>query len=140
MTDNTAARLLEREPGEKLPRGSARALDGRDVPLRGMPRREAVAVLVRHPGCEACDAHLDDLRGSAKDFALWDGAVVTIEGADRAGHLIADRYGEIYEVETADDHRLPTADELIEWFRYLSTQCPECGVLDESGAGAWAAD
>jgi hypothetical protein len=52
--------------------------------------------------------------------------------------LIADRYGEIYEVATANDAAaLPGVAEIEEWVKYLATQCPECGVLDQSGHGEW---
>ena len=46
--------------------------------------------------------------------------------------LVLDRYGQVYAVHDADDAvDLPDADALEEWFRFLATACPECGVIDE---------
>ncbi len=45
--------------------------------------------------------------------------------------FVADRWGQIFDVvdaEHADD--LPGPDALQSWFRFLATQCPECGVPD----------
>src|SRR5690606_7209933 len=43
-----------------------------------------------------------------------------------AGMLVADRYGEVFEVEDAGEgHGLPGPRELEEWLRFLATQCPE---------------
>jgi hypothetical protein len=30
------------------------------------------------------------------------------------------------------------AEEIEEWMKFLATQCPECGVIDEPGHGEWA--
>ncbi|MGQ0814860.1 MAG: hypothetical protein ACT4O1_10400 [Gemmatimonadota bacterium] len=40
--------------------------------------------------------------------------------------------------ETTTFTDLPSAIEVEEWLRYLATQCPECGVMDEPGRGEWA--
>jgi peroxiredoxin len=54
--------------------------------------------------------------------------------------IIADRWGEIYFVATDEgESALPNAATIEEWLRYLATQCPECGVPDESVGGEWAA-
>ena len=56
----------------------------------------------------------------------------------RTALIIADRWGVVYhsvEAETAAD--LPEEDEVVEWVRYLATQCPECGVPDDPGHGEW---
>lgn len=54
-------------------------------------------------------------------------AVVTadaIPGVPRPGIVIADRWGEIYCV--ADRSAWLTADEAIEWVRFVQYKCPEC--------------
>ena len=33
------------------------------------------------------------------------------------------------DADAADD--LPDADALADWFRFLATACPECGVIDD---------
>lgn len=53
--------------------------------------------------------------------------------------FIADRWGQLYGAwrgVAADE--LPEMEEIVEWLRFLATQCPECGVPDEAGAGEWA--
>ena len=46
--------------------------------------------------------------------------------------LVVDRYGQVYAVhDEANAADLPDADALEEWFRFLATACPECGVLDD---------
>jgi hypothetical protein len=46
--------------------------------------------------------------------------------------LIVDRYGQVYSVSNADAAAdLPDADALTDWFRFLATACPECGVIDD---------
>jgi hypothetical protein len=58
-----------------------------------------------------------------------------------AALFVADRYGQIYEVAGAPSAAgLPAASELEEWAKFLATQCPECGVIDEPGHGEWSAD
>lgn len=61
--------------------------------------------------------------------------------SDRAALIVADRYGQVYEVEQAPPGSpLPNADEIEQWTRFLATQCPECGVIDEPGYGEWTAN
>lgn len=59
--------------------------------------------------------------------------------AGNAGLVIADRYGQVYEVnEVSAEVVLPSPGEIEEWVKFLATQCPECGVIDEPGYGEWA--
>lgn len=59
--------------------------------------------------------------------------------AGEAAVVVADRYGVVYHAaHGAGAADLPDTDELIEWLRYLATQCPECGVPDEPGLGEFA--
>jgi len=60
-------------------------------------------------------------------------------GAGEAALVIADRYGQIYEVTRAGHpQELPSPAQIEEWVKFLATQCPECGVIDEPGHGEWA--
>jgi hypothetical protein len=101
---------------------------------RSKPRRlEATAIIV--PGLGDAGAYVDALASRAADFAAWDGRVVVAEPDGEATHrlLIVDRYAQVYAVHDEGDVRaLPTPHDLEEWFRFLSTACPECGVLDEA--------
>jgi hypothetical protein len=115
-----AARVGDRLPSAVLGPRRARQLD-------------ATALLI--PGRNQTDAYLEDLRSHAVDFAAWDGAVTTAEPDGEAAHrlLIVDRYRQVYAVhDGADAGDLPDVHELSEWFRFLATACPECGVLDEA--------
>lgn len=95
-------------------------------------RLEATALLI--PGSGPSADYRSALRAAATDFADWDGQVVVSETDGAPAHrlLIVDRYRQVYAVHDATDAAdLPDAHELSEWFRFLATACPECGVLDD---------
>lgn len=52
--------------------------------------------------------------------------------------FVADRYGSVHETfEVGDQHAFPPVEDLVEWTKFLGTQCPECGVPDDPGLGDW---
>jgi hypothetical protein len=52
--------------------------------------------------------------------------------------LIADRWGVLYDVvQTEDVDDLPDLDDIDAWLKFLATQCPECGVIDEPTSPEW---
>jgi hypothetical protein len=110
--------------GDRLPR---RVLD------RPRARRlEATYLLV--PGREPLQAYLETLTAAEDELAAWDGRVVVraADGEHRHRGLVVDRYGQVYAVaDAADAGDLPDATAVTEWFRFLATACPECGVLDD---------
>lgn len=115
-----AARVGDHLPPSIVDRSKARRLD-------------ATALLV--PGARGAAAYVDRLESHADDFAAWDGRVVVAEPDGEATHrlVIVDRYGQVYAIhDEADADALPTPHDLEEWFRFLATACPECGVLDEA--------
>jgi hypothetical protein len=66
--------------------------------------------------------------------------VVVFDPAGKTQHqvVIVDRYGQVYDVTRAGDaDALPTAATLQEWFKFLSTACPECGVIDDPRPREW---
>lgn len=83
----------------------------------------------------------EDPSGGRRVLVDVDGALRRrwrIPAAD-AAVIIADRWGEVYAAMTGSDPgELPGPDAVDEWLRFLSTQCPECGVIDEPGPGEWA--
>lgn len=102
------------------------------VDRRRARRIEATAVLA--PGSQGTDAYLAGLASRRSDFADWDGNFVVLAPDGEPDHrlLIVDRYRQVYAVhDEADAARLPDADALEEWFRFLATACPECGVIDD---------
>jgi hypothetical protein len=116
--------IREARVGDHLPR--------RLVDRTHARRLEATAMLL--PGAGRTDAYREQLARHAADFADWDGRVTELAADGAATHrlLVVDRYGQVYAVYDATDARdLPEAAELTEWFRFLATACPECGVLDQ---------
>jgi hypothetical protein len=100
---------------------------------RTRPRRIDATAIVQ-PGAEPIDAYLAALRTSHDVFADWDGVISVLEPDEGAVHrlVIADRYRQVYAVhDAADATDLPDAEAVTEWFRFLATACPECGVLDD---------
>ena len=77
---------------------------------------------------------LADLDAARSRFAEWDGRIHVNEPDGEAPHrlLVVDRYRQVYAVhDEVEADALPGADELSEWFRFLATACPECGVIDD---------
>lgn len=92
------------------------------------------------PGRAGLDDYLRPLERSDDDFRAWDGRVVVLEadGEPMPRVLIADRYGQVFAaIDAADTSGLPDAAALEEWFRFLATACPECGVLDDPIGRGW---
>lgn len=117
----TAAGPREARVGDLLPLDRARAR-----------RIDATALLI--PGAGNTSDYTDALAARATDFADWDGRFVERAPDGREAHrlLIVDRYGQVYAVhDGASTADLPDADALEEWFRFLATACPECGVIDD---------
>ncbi len=110
--------------GDILPR---RLVDGPHA-----RRLEATALLI--PGSRPLDAYRFSLEAGADEFAAWDGRVVVTDADGEPAHrlLVVDRYRQVYAVHDATSAAdLPDAHALSEWFRFLATACPECGVLDD---------
>ena len=95
-------------------------------------RLDATALLL--PGRGDLAGYRARLAEAADEFAAWDGAVVALEPDGDGPHrlLIVDRYRQVYAVHEADHaDDLPGPADLAEWFRFLATACPECGVIDD---------
>jgi hypothetical protein len=101
-------------------------------------RLEATAFVLPGPG--DLGPYLRTLEAQSEEFSAWDGRVVVLAGDAGADHrvIIVDRYGQVYDAVSATDAgSLPNADALKEWFRFLATACPECGVIDDPRPGDW---
>ena len=104
----------------------------------GARRLEATALVI--PGAAGLGAHVASLESRRVDFADWDGRVVVVAGDGNSQHHLAivDRYGQVYEAFSARDAgSLPDAAALEEWFKFLATACPECGVIDDPRERDW---
>jgi hypothetical protein len=50
-----------------------------------------------------------------------------VPGVPRPGVVVADRWGEVHFVDSAERVAdLPAANEVVAWLRYVRMQCPEC--------------
>ena len=95
-------------------------------------RLDATAVLI--PGRGDLAGYASSLEAAGGRFAEWDGLIHIAEADGEALHrlLVVDRYRQVYAVhDEADAGELPDVEALAEWFRFLATACPECGVLDD---------
>ncbi|HEX7067354.1 MAG TPA: hypothetical protein VF295_04055 [Candidatus Limnocylindria bacterium] len=104
------------------------------LPLDRVRARRIDATALLLPGTAETTAYTDALAARADDFAAWDGRVAERLPDGRETHrlLILDRYGQVYAIhDAATTEELPDADALEEWFRFLATACPECGVIDD---------
>ena len=102
--------------------------------LGPMPVRRLDATALVVPGRTSPAAYLAQLEAARAEFASWDGRVTIAKPDGEAAHrlLVVDRYRQVYAVyDEADADALPDAHELSEWFRFLATACPECGVIDD---------
>jgi hypothetical protein len=104
---------------------------------RTVRRSEAIALVV--PGAGGLDGYLAGLEAAARDLAAWDGRVTGLASGDEPQHrvLVVDRYGQVYATFDGAVDALPDAAALEEWFRFLATACPECGVLDDPIGRGW---
>lgn len=106
----------------------------------GGPVRTLDAVVIVAPGNGAAAEYRDRLAEAEPRFAAWDGRVRWLhpDGEDDHRLIVADRYGQVYAVhDAARVDELPGPDDLEEWFRFLATACPECGVLDDPIGRGW---
>lgn len=145
---------------ERLPRLELTGAAG-TVRLHAPELGAPVLLLVRDASLENARAWIESFEQNASEIRVWGGRPLVIAehdmgesavptvlagedvwselGIDDSALIIADRWGVVYFVqETTTLHDLPPVDEVIEWVRYLSMQCPECGVIDEPGYGEWA--
>jgi hypothetical protein len=100
---------------------------------RAARRIDATAMLIPGVG-DDLGTYRESLRAAADAFAGWDGRVVERDPDGGEAHrlLVVDRYGQVYDArDAATVADLPSPAELEEWFKFLATACPECGVLDE---------
>ncbi|MGH7462112.1 MAG: hypothetical protein ACREMA_13960 [Longimicrobiales bacterium] len=127
------------------------------------PELGALALLfVRTPLLPAARAYIESWEQKRTDLMFWLGRPILISDGELPGGqlttamapasawealgigphdgalIITDRWSVIYVARsTRTFSDLPPVTEVEEWLRYLATQCPECGVIDEPGYGEW---
>jgi hypothetical protein len=119
--------------GERVPFFSVRTLDGRSVRYSDLwQRRNLLLIALADEGSMPARAYLDELARHARILTLYaTDLVVTrdrVPGMPVPGVLVADRFGEIFQVFAAP-HALPPLSDLVESLRFMQSQCPECSHL-----------
>lgn len=61
---------------------------------------------------------------------------VDSNGHAAAGVCITDRYGQVYFAERCSDAGCASANDILEWLRFIEIQCPECGVSEWPQTGS----
>jgi hypothetical protein len=104
---------------------------------RSPRRNEATAIVMVGNG--PLDRYVEGLSRAVERFAAWDGRLWVARETASSVHrvLVVDRYGQVYAVFEGEDGGLPDASALEEWFKFLATACPECGVLDDPIGRGW---
>ena len=123
-----------RQRGDRVPHFSVARLGGgraeyaetwqrRNLLLVTLPAAAEMAVAAEAYAA-AIAAHSSGWAESETDLVI---TTDPVSGVPSPGVLVADRWGEIHGAwyqPTPD--RLPAAEELAEWLRYLQQVCPEC--------------
>jgi hypothetical protein len=118
--------------GEQVRHFDVGSVDGPRVEYAGIWQRQNL-LLVSLPDAAAPDAAawLAALAARRPDLDAIDARLVVttdaIGGVPRPGVVVADRWGEIkFATGAATVAELPSADELVEWVRFVQCACPEC--------------
>lgn len=117
--------------GNQLPSFEVETLTGARVRYDTLwQRRNLLLVLLDRddPGSASYAAAFDPLASALEEYDAT--PVVTFDrvpGLPTPGVVVADRWGEIYQVAGAPDATaLPAPDEVLEALRYVAHECPEC--------------
>lgn len=148
-----AARRLIREGDIVPPLTLAPASGGAEVRLPG--GHQASLLVFAHPeACRPCADYLGELADAVEDLRGWGTRLVAVAppdppdlpfpvvgdeggaarrrlgiGDDEAAVVLADRWGEVFEVAAIDDaHDFPLPRHLIESAKIVDVSCGECNV------------
>jgi len=118
--------------GQDLPEISGAASDGRKIhtsDLRG--RKNTVIIFSGEPSDESSQELIRALSDRHSEIQDEEAEIIVCEDNElhRAAICIADRYGEVYFSAFFSD-TAPSAENVLEWLRYIEIQCPECGVSE----------
>lgn len=117
--------------GDLVPHFDVTALDGRRVRYGELWQRRSLVFAALPERSESAVQYAAQLLRREPDFAAEEAALVIsadpVERFPRRGVVVADRWGEVVysrEVEAGAD--LPAVEDLLDWVRFLRSQCPEC--------------
>src|SRR6266516_7099392 len=59
------------------------------------------------------------------------GRIIAQQGLQTPSLIIADRWGEIWAAWVGGaDHRMPSAQDILQWLVFIEAQCPECTMIE----------
>jgi hypothetical protein len=124
-------RLIMLVRGDRVPHFVVTALDGATVRYAALWQRQNLLLLsIPDESSPAVDRYLAGLQAHIAELTAYDTACIVtreaVAGVPHPGVVIADRWGEIYEVAGGPIDQLPGTGALVEWLRWVQAKCPEC--------------
>ena len=120
------------QKGELLPHFSVASIAGERFAYSDIwQRKNLVLVTVPHEESNGSTTYLAQFAIGTPELTGDDTACLitrdSIPGVPAPGVVVADRWGEIHHVTNAARvEDLPSFNELVDWLRYVQSQCPEC--------------
>jgi hypothetical protein len=120
------------QKGELLPHFSVTTIAGERFAYSDIwQRKNLVLVSLSHEESKGSTTYLAQLAIGMSELTGDDTACLItkdgIPGVPAPGVVVADRWGEIHHVtHAARVEDLPSFQELVDWLRYVQSQCPEC--------------
>ena len=118
--------------GDHVPRFEITTVDDVRVNYADLWQKKNLAlVCLSEDDSSDAQTYIQQLREALPALAAHDAVVVVtttpIEGMPLPGCAVADRWGEMQWITSADCvTQLPTAREIAAWLRFVEIQCPEC--------------
>jgi hypothetical protein len=117
--------------GDIVPHFEVQTTSGDRFSYSSIWQRKILVLINLSPTADIDEDYVRELKRHDAEFIERDSiCVVTrdgVSGLPAQGALIADQWGEIVHVVTANDvDDMPTARELLEWVDYVASRCPEC--------------
>jgi hypothetical protein len=118
--------------GDHVPRFEITTID--DIPVNyadlWQKKNLALVSLTEDDSLEA-QSYIEELREALPALAAHDAVVVVtttgIEGMPQPGCAVADRWGEVQWIASAESVAgLPSPREIAAWLQFVEIQCPEC--------------
>ena len=116
-------------PGDQVPHFDVRDAGGTRVSYGSIWQRKHLVLAVLPAGTAA--RYASELTQAIQSDSGGDVEVVVtsdeVDGVERPGVLVADRWGEVMFAAGGDRvSALPAPGEIADWVRYVRVKCPEC--------------
>ena len=114
-----------------MPMFTARAADGTVVRYQDVWQRKNLLLVSLPSDDPTSSAYAASLGVLEPSLAAYEAVLLIvptrIEGVPSPGVVVADRWGEVYHLQQADQaSALPRPEELIDWLHFVRNECPEC--------------